>query len=275
MSVTTFRPHRPLALALSPGLDEAASRERERRHTPSSPQALRLVPDQQAGPVGLSAVLDDSASAMALRGWLIQSLLLEAIAGDECGDGAAAEAALERALDLAEHDRVLIPFLVQPVPALLKRHDRRRTAHADLIAEISNLLSVDEAASPLGESESLPEPLTEGEMRVLRYLPTNLSKQEIGDELYLSVNTIMTHVKHLYAKLDVQTRRQAVDRARALGLLTHGSRYSSDARLALVGLSSIYRGVLSSSAGRDETVLTSPPPALQRIVLPILARFAR
>jgi LuxR family maltose regulon positive regulatory protein len=235
MSVTIFRPHRPLALALQPGLDDAANQERGPRPTPSSPQALSLVPDQQAGAVGLSAVLDDSASAMALRGWLIQSLLLEAIAGDECGDSAAAEAALERALDLAEHDRVLIPFLVQPVPALLERHARRRTARADLIAEIFNLLTVDTAASPLGESESLPEPLTESEMRVLRYLPSNLSKQEIGDELYLSVNTIKTHVKHLYAKLDAQTRRQAVDRARTLGLLTHSSGYSSDGRLALVG----------------------------------------
>jgi LuxR family maltose regulon positive regulatory protein len=70
----------------------------------------------------------------------------------------------------------------------------------------------------------LREPLTESEMRVLRYLPTNLSKREIGDELYVSVNTIKTHVKHLYAKLDVQTRRQAVERARALGLLVHSSR---------------------------------------------------
>jgi LuxR family maltose regulon positive regulatory protein len=235
MSVTTFRPHDPLALALRPGLDDAANRERDRGHTPPSPQALRLVPDQQAGAVGLSAVLDDSASAMALRGWLIQSLLLEAIASDECGDAAAAEAALERALDLAENDRVLIPFLVQPVPTLLTRHARHHTAHAGLIAEIFNLLTVDPAPSGLGESESLPEPLTESEMRVLRYLPSNLSKQEIGDELYLSVNTIKTHVKHLYAKLDVQTRRQAVDRARALGLLTHSSRYSSDARLELVG----------------------------------------
>jgi LuxR family maltose regulon positive regulatory protein len=131
---------------------------------------------------------------------------------------------LEHALDLAERDRILLPFVVHPVSELLKRHARRRTAHAALISEILTLLAGREAASPPRGADLLREPLTESEMRVLRYLPTNLSKREIGDELYVSVNTIKTHVKHLYAKLDVQTRRQAVERARALGLLVHSSR---------------------------------------------------
>jgi ATP/maltotriose-dependent transcriptional regulator MalT len=71
------------------------------------------------------------------------------------------------------------------------------------------------------DGSALREPLTEGELRVLRFLPTNLSKREIADELYVSVNTVKTHVKHLYSKLDVQSRRQAVDRSRELGLLTY------------------------------------------------------
>jgi ATP/maltotriose-dependent transcriptional regulator MalT len=66
--------------------------------------------------------------------------------------------------------------------------------------------------------------LTDGETRVLRYLPTNLSAREIGDELYLSVNTIKTHQRHLYQKLGARTRRQAVEQARALGLLAPLSR---------------------------------------------------
>jgi len=61
--------------------------------------------------------------------------------------------------------------------------------------------------------------LTQGETRVLHYLPTNLSAQEIAGELYLSVNTIKTHQRHLYAKLGARNRSQAVERARALGLL--------------------------------------------------------
>ena len=65
----------------------------------------------------------------------------------------------------------------------------------------------------------LTEPLTDSETRILRYLPTHLTAQEIGRELSLSVHTVTTHMRHLYAKLGVHRRRQAVERARALGLL--------------------------------------------------------
>jgi LuxR family maltose regulon positive regulatory protein len=178
------------------------------------PQRAALAP---------SPTPDAPASAMALRGWLVQSLLLEAIMRNEAGDAAAAEHALVRALELAEHDRVLAPFLVEPIPELLERHVRHRTGHADVIAEIFDLLAGIKASTIPG-LRSLREPLTESEARVLRLLATNLSKREIGVELYLSVNTIKTHVTHIYAKLDVQTRRQAVERARDLGLLSLTSR---------------------------------------------------
>jgi LuxR family maltose regulon positive regulatory protein len=54
---------------------------------------------------------------------------------------------------------------------------------------------------------------------VLRYLPTNLSRQQIGDELFVSLNTINTHVHNIYAKLRVRDRSAAVQRARELRLL--------------------------------------------------------
>ncbi|MEA2313982.1 MAG: LuxR family transcriptional regulator, maltose regulon positive regulatory protein [Solirubrobacteraceae bacterium] len=72
---------------------------------------------------------------------------------------------------------------------------------------------------PAAEHVTPPEPLSPAETRVLRYLPTLLSLREIGDEFYLSVNTIKVHVRHIYAKLEVHSRRGAVERARALGLL--------------------------------------------------------
>jgi LuxR family transcriptional regulator, maltose regulon positive regulatory protein len=61
--------------------------------------------------------------------------------------------------------------------------------------------------------------LTHGETRVLHYLPTNLSAREIAGELYVSVNTVKTHQRHLYQKLGASSRSQAVERARTLGLL--------------------------------------------------------
>lgn len=56
-------------------------------------------------------------------------------------------------------------------------------------------------------------------MRVLHYLPTNLSAAEIAQELSVSVNTIPTHIRHLFAKLGAHRRTEAVARARALGLV--------------------------------------------------------
>ena len=64
--------------------------------------------------------------------------------------------------------------------------------------------------------------LTETELRVLRFLPTNLSRSQIARELYLSVNTVNTHVRNIFAKLDARTRSTAVDRARELRLLSSG-----------------------------------------------------
>lgn len=65
----------------------------------------------------------------------------------------------------------------------------------------------------------LIEPLSQGEIRVLRYLPTNLSAREIARELSLSLNTVRTHSRHIFTKLGLHRRTDAVTRARALGLL--------------------------------------------------------
>ena len=67
--------------------------------------------------------------------------------------------------------------------------------------------------------QPLLEPLSDSELRVLRYLPTNLTGSEIAGELYVSLNTVQTHMRHLYAKLGTHTRSDTVACARALGLL--------------------------------------------------------
>ena len=68
-----------------------------------------------------------------------------------------------------------------------------------------------------GSALRLLEPLSQSEIRVLRHMPTNLSAPEIAREL--SVHTVRTHVRHLFAKLGAHRRTEAVARARALGLL--------------------------------------------------------
>jgi LuxR family maltose regulon positive regulatory protein len=64
-----------------------------------------------------------------------------------------------------------------------------------------------------------PEPLSDSELAVLRLLPAALSNRQIGEELYISVNTVKTHLRSIYAKLGSSSREQAVGRARELGLI--------------------------------------------------------
>jgi LuxR family maltose regulon positive regulatory protein len=75
------------------------------------------------------------------------------------------------------------------------------------------------AGSAAGGTVGLVEPLSERELSVLRYLPSRLSNREIGDELYVSLNTVKSHLKTIYRKLDVERRDEAVRRARQLGLI--------------------------------------------------------
>jgi LuxR family maltose regulon positive regulatory protein len=185
---------------------------------------LRLARDGPEGAAAALAPIFADASPIDNPRWEIRALLLKASAEDALGDTGASSRALERALDLAESDGLLLPFVVHTAPELLERHSRLRTTHASLISEILNLLSGRAPAAPLADAESLREPLSESELRVLRYLPTNLRGPEVAAELFVSLNTIRSHLRNVYAKLGVHSRTEAVNRARELGLLSPSSR---------------------------------------------------
>jgi LuxR family maltose regulon positive regulatory protein len=205
-------------------LSETAEEERDRPGMRTAVAALRLAQhNPRAATAALTPLLDGSAAG-SHQGWLITAFLLEASAQDARGEREAAGRALERALDLAESDGLLVPFLLHPAPELLERHARQRTAHPALIWKIINVLGGRAAAAPVagptaGPAEQLPDPLSQAEARVLRFLQTSLSAPEIARELYVSVNTVRTHMRHVYDKLGAHRRLEAVDRARALGLL--------------------------------------------------------
>jgi LuxR family maltose regulon positive regulatory protein len=228
-------------------LTELGEQQRERGEMRIAVAALRLAQDDpRAATAALAPVLDGSAPVTNC-GWVIQAFLLEALACDALGDPAAAGSALEHALDLAEPDGAVFAFVLSPAPDLLKRQAGHRTAHAALISEILNLLS---PGLPKGgpkrdqgglggwnppriggvwggrppEEKQLTDPLTDSETRVLRYLPTNLSAPEIARQLSVSVNTVRTHMRHVYEKLGAHRRAGAVEQARALGLLAPSSR---------------------------------------------------
>ena len=154
------------------------TREQESGAVRTALAALRLAQDNpEAATIALAPVLDD-ATAEASPTWVLaQACLLEARARDALGDAGARERALERALDLTEPDGLLVPFLFHPTPRLLERHSRFRTAHGSLISEILNLLAGKQRAREVADPARLAEPLSDSELRILRYLPTNLSNQ--------------------------------------------------------------------------------------------------
>jgi LuxR family transcriptional regulator, maltose regulon positive regulatory protein len=217
-------------------LGEMNDQERDPAFMRAVTAVLRLASDDpQAATVALEPAIAGSAppGTPILQ---VEALLLEAVARGVLGDRAAAQHALERALDLAEPDRLLMPFLFHPAPDLLKRQARHGTAHGALITHILSLLAGTSPAgavglaAPPGRTRSLREPLSQAETRVLRYLPTGLTMPEIAEQLYLSANTVRTHLRHIYQKLGAHHRGEAVDRARALGLLAPSPRNLSNSR---------------------------------------------
>jgi LuxR family maltose regulon positive regulatory protein len=186
---------------------------------------LRLAQDDPERAAAALAAISAGASPFDNPRWEIQALLLKASAEDALGDTGASSRALERALELAEPDGLLLPFLLHPTPELLERHSRLRSTHASLVSEILNLLAGHAPAARPEDAEPLQEPLTDAELRVLRYLPTNLRGPDIAAELFVSPNTIRTHLRDVYAKLGVHSRADAVKRARELGLLSPSTRH--------------------------------------------------
>jgi LuxR family maltose regulon positive regulatory protein len=185
--------------------------------------------DPQAAADVLAPVLDGPAAEVRLIR-TVTALLLEARAREALGDQAAAGRALERALGITESNGMLLPFLLDPVPALLDRQARGGTAYPALAAQILGLGGPGSSPVTRGGLGGIAPPgltqLTDSETRVLRYLPTHLTVHDIANELFLSVNTVNTHRRHVYAKLGVHSRHEAVDRARALGLLAPSPRRS-------------------------------------------------
>ena len=147
---------------------------------------------------------------------VVEAQLLDALAARDLGDENAARAALERALDLAERDRIILPFAMTGAWELLKTLPPRGTSHAALITDIID------AAEHCAPAARPAKELSAGELRVLRYLPTNLTRQEIAAELSVSLNTVNTHLRRIYAKLGATDRSGAVRRGRELRLLSAG-----------------------------------------------------
>src|SRR5580698_6591789 len=149
----------------------------------------------------------------------VEAHLLDAFACRDLGDERASQEAAEQALNLAEPDRLILPFAMTGAWQLLETMPRHGTSHAALVTDI-----LDAVCGPgRGGSAMMPvEQLSRSELRVLRYLPTNLTRREIACELSVSLNTVDTHIRRIYAKLGATDRTAAVERGRELRLLSVG-----------------------------------------------------
>jgi LuxR family transcriptional regulator, maltose regulon positive regulatory protein len=199
-------------------------RDRDRGEIRIAAAALRLAQHNPHAAITALAPVVDGSARVGWQSWLVEAFLLAAIAWDELGNPAAAGRAVERALDLAEPDGALLWFLLHPAQRLLERQALRGTPHGGLVAEILDLLVGPRPVPPPGGPRVLLEPLSRSEIRVLHYLPTHLSAPEIATELSVSTSTVKTHLHNLYTKLGAHRRAEAVERARALGLLAPPAR---------------------------------------------------
>jgi LuxR family maltose regulon positive regulatory protein len=153
---------------------------------------------------------------------LVEANVLAGLAHLALGDRDAAAAAAEAALAAAEPDRLIFPFAMSNTAELLDALPRHHTAHGALLADVVDLLRG--APAPGVDRRRLPQPgeLSPTELRVLRFLPTNLTRPEIARSLHVSVNTVNTHIRSIYSKLGATDRSSAVERARDLRLLAVG-----------------------------------------------------
>ncbi len=164
----------------------------------------------------------DTAPPVAPAFTVVESHLLAGIAHLQLANRAAAAAAAEAALAVAEPDRLMFPFAMTDAAELIDTLPGHETAHRALLADIVDLLRGEPMPSPEQERISPPEELSPSELRVLRYLPTNLTRPDIARELYVSINTVNTHIRNIYSKLGARDRASAVRRARELRLLSTG-----------------------------------------------------
>jgi LuxR family maltose regulon positive regulatory protein len=157
---------------------------------------------------------------------LVEILIIKALAHQKSGQTDQAKAELKRALTIAEPGGFIRIFLDEgpQLARLLSEviEDGYASEYASQLLsafQIPSLLITPKTKMQVIEDEFI-EPLSEREIDVLRLIAQGLTNKEIAAKLYLSLNTVKVHNRHIYAKLNASSRIQAVSKAKALGILT-------------------------------------------------------
>jgi LuxR family maltose regulon positive regulatory protein len=160
-------------------------------------------------------------------GHVIEMRLLQALAYQMQQQEQQALSALSEAVRLAEPEGYIRSFVEEgaPMETLLYRlrkrdHNNGPTPYLDtLIAAFQQERIVRVQSEERAQVQALPEPLSKREMEALKLLARGASNQEIAQELVIAIDTVKRHVSHIFSKLDVNNRVQAVRQAQTLGLL--------------------------------------------------------
>jgi LuxR family maltose regulon positive regulatory protein len=152
----------------------------------------------------------------------LQALLLDARLSYAADDAAHGRRSLESALRIAEREQLGLPLAMERgwLGPVLRRDPELADAHRTLL---TLALGHQQLPAPVTAGDQAPvlvvEPLTERELEVLVHVSDMLNTAEVADEMYISVNTVKTHLRNIYRKLATSHRNEAVRRARQLELI--------------------------------------------------------
>ena len=152
----------------------------------------------------------------------LQAWLADARLSHDSGDRARAQRSLTSALRLARRDQLRLPLLMERgwIGPVLQHAPAVADAHRDLFAPAPRVDQRLTAGAVPGQAATLViEPLTKREREVLRNVSAMLNTTEIASQMFISVNTVKSHLKSIYRKLAADHRGEAVRRARQLGLI--------------------------------------------------------
>jgi LuxR family maltose regulon positive regulatory protein len=185
---------------------------------------VRIAEGNPGEALDLLARLREVAEVMGRMDHLLQILNVQALAYQALGNGDQALSILQRALFLAEPEGYVRTFVDEGEP--MARLLRRALTEGIAPSYVGKLVSAFRASAPtappaaqVAAGQTLVDPLTGRELQVLRLIAAGLSNREIAGELVVAVSTVKTHINHIYGKLDVKSRIQAVAKAQELGLL--------------------------------------------------------
>jgi LuxR family maltose regulon positive regulatory protein len=189
------------------------ARHRAQPDTPAIQQAVRLL-----------GRLLEAAETSGRAGSLVEIRMLQALAQDARGERAQALQLLDQAwAQSPEPDGYVRLFLDEGTPMVELLRDAARQGlagdHARRLLSLSAAGDGEAAKTRTGGIPPTAETLSERELQVLRLLDSELTGPQMARELFVSHNTLRTHTRHIFTKLEVTTRRAAVRRARELGLL--------------------------------------------------------